>query len=157
LERGIERAWQGLSDGWRELLNRNTGALTRFVRARKQGTAQDPDDDFPIWGLLAGETWETARSVIVRVEIPGMSTEDLDISIDGNTLLIAGLKRSDGEHRERTYHLMERAYGRFHRVISLPHRVDGAAAEVTYKDGILTVILPKTEEAKPKQIQVNVS
>ena len=92
LERGIERAWASLSDGWRELLSRNSGALTHFVKARKQGTGQESGRDFPSWGLLAGETWETARSVIVRIEMPGMNADDLDISISGTTLHIRGVK-----------------------------------------------------------------
>ena len=154
LKRGIARAWESLSDGWRELLSRNSGALTHFRKASKQGAAQPTGQDFPSWGLLAGETWETALSVIVHVELPGMNGNDLDISVHGSTLQIRGEKRSEGEHRERTYHLMERAYGRFHRTISLPHEVDGTGAEVTYRDGILTVILNKTEAIPPTRLTI---
>ena len=154
LQRGIARAWESLSEGWRELLSRNTGALTLFRKASKQGTAQQTGEDFPNWGLLAGETWETALSVVVRVELPGMNGDDLAISVRGSTLQIRGEKRSEGEQRDRTYHLMERAFGRFHRTIFLPHEVDGAGAEVTYQDGILTVILTKTEATPPTRLTI---
>ena len=84
-----------------------------------------------------------------------MNKDDLDISIEGNAVRIRGEKRSEGEHQGRLYHLMERAYGRFERTLSLPHGIDQEHAEVFYKDGVLTVILPKTEEMPPRQLNVS--
>jgi len=154
LEQGIVRAWESLTHGWRELLSRSSGALTHFASSdRSEGDAR-PREDFPHWGLLPGETWETAQSLIIRVEVAGMQKKDLDISVRGNVLHVRGEKRSEGEHRGRSYHLMERAYGRFERTIPLPHDIDSERAEVSYKDGVITVILPKTEPSPPRSLHV---
>jgi HSP20 family protein len=147
----IVRAWEGLTEGWRELLSRNSAALTHFIHAGKEGNKKDALD-FPRWSLIAAETWETAASVIVRVEVPGMNKEDLEITVHGSTLRIRGEKRLGEDHRNGTYHLMERAYGRFERAIPLPQNIEAARAETSYKAGILTVIFPKTEHIPPKQL-----
>ena len=155
LERGIARAWEGLTEGWREMLSRSSGALTRFQRGTSKEEEGSARAGFPSWSLLAAECWETAQSVIVRVEVPGMNKEDLDISIQGGTLYIRGEKRSEGEHRGRLYLLMERAYGRFERTIPLPGNIDRKHAEVTYDGGVVTVIVPKTEALPPQRLTVN--
>lgn len=143
----IGRAWESLTEGWRELLTRSSGAITHFGAADGK-----PADEFPHWSLLAAETWETAHSVVIRMEVPGMAREDLDIEVRGNLLRIRGVKRRGDEAEGRRYHLMERAYGRFERSIPLPHGVDSANAEVTYRDGVLTAILPKLEVLPPRRL-----
>lgn len=152
LERGIARAWEGLTEGWREILSRSNGALTRFRRGVSKEIVGSVREEFPSWSLLAAECWETAQSVIVRVEVPGMNKGDLDVSIQGSTLYIRGEKRSEGEHRGRLYLLMERAYGRFERTITLPSNIDRKHAEVTYHSGVVTVIVPKTEALPPQRL-----
>lgn len=154
LERGISRAWEGLTEGWREILTRSSGALTQFARAGKPSKGDENNKGFPQWGLLAGECWETAQSVIVRIELPGMRKEDIDVSIYRGRLQIRGEKRSAAEHEARYYHLMERAFGRFERAISLPFNVDATQAEVSYQDGVVTVILPKTEVTPPTRLSI---
>jgi HSP20 family protein len=155
LERGVSRAWEGLTEGWRELLTRSSGALTQFVVGTKRGRGPGSSKNHPTWALLAGECWETARSVIVRIELPGMSKEDIDISVDRGCLQIRGYKRSSGDEEPRHYHLMERAFGRFERLIPLPPNIDAGHAEVSYQDGVITVILPKTEVTPPTQLSIN--
>jgi HSP20 family molecular chaperone IbpA len=113
--RTIARAWEELTEGWRQLLSRNSNALTHFVSGARKDPKAGSAPDFPQWGLLAAETWETAGTLIVRIEVPGMDKDDFDVSIHGNTLRIRGEKRSEDNHHERKYHLMERAYGRFER------------------------------------------
>jgi HSP20 family protein len=152
VERGIARAWDGLTEGWRELLSRAGGALTHYLPAARRG--RGAGGDFPEWALLAAEVWETGLSVIVRVELPGMAKDDIDILVSGNTLRIRGEKRSAGEHRGRHYYLMERAFGTFEREFALPHSVDSKRAEVSYQDGVVTVILPKTEATPPQRLQI---
>ena len=147
LKNFIGRVRQSFTEGWREL-GRSSGALTHF---RTDGTQKDQSpQEFPSWSLLAAETWETAQSVVIRVEIPGMNEDDLAADIHGNILRIRGEKRSGAAQQGRRYHLMERAYGLFERSIPLPHGVDDERAEVAYRDGVLTVILPKTEIAPPR-------
>jgi HSP20 family protein len=154
IEQGVARAYESLTEGWRELLSRSSGALTHFDSPAKGIEEAKTPQDFPRWSLLAAETWETAQSVIIRVEMPGMRKEDIDISIHGNLLRIRGDKRAGGEHQDRLYRLRERAYGRFERSIPVPHGIDEARAEVSYQDGVVTVILPKTETIPPRQLTI---
>lgn len=149
----IERAWEGLTEGWRELLTRGSGALTHF--GSEEAQELQSREEFPRWSLLAAETWETAQSVVIRVEIPGMNEKDLAVDIHGNFLRIRGEKRSDATLQGRRYHLMERAYGRFKRSIPLPHGVKAEEAEVSYRDGVLTVILPKTDTLPPRPLPIS--
>lgn len=153
LEQGVARAWESLSEGWRELVNRSGDALTPFSGRDATDSAAEPGPDakpeFPQWGLLAGETWETAQNIIIRLEVAGVKQEDLDISVQGNMLHIRGEKLATAESEGRRYHLMERAYGRFERRIALPQEVDDAAGEVSVSDGVVTVILPKKEVLPP--------
>lgn len=143
----VERAWESLAEGWRELLARGGDALTHFG-SEDSGTGEAPLL-FPQWSLLAAETWETALSLVIRVEIPGMNVDDLAIDIHEDVLRIRGERRSGAPQQDRHYHLMERAYGRFKRDIRLPLGVDIENAEVSYLDGVLTVILPKTDTLPP--------
>ena len=150
----IERAWESLTEGWRELLTRSSGALTHF--GTKVGAGKNESShEFPRWSLLAAETWETAQSVVIRVEIPGMDERELDIDVDGNVLRIRGEKHSGTSQQRRRYHLKERAYGHFERRIPLPHGVDAQNAEVSYRNGVLTAILPKTERLPPRRLTIS--
>ncbi len=144
----IARMLRSFTEGWRELLGRSSGALTYF-RADSARKDESPQE-FPSWSLLATEIWETAQSVVVRMEIPGMNEDDLATGVHANLLRIRGQRRSGATQQGRRYHLMERAYGHFERSIPLPHGVDAERAEVAYRDGVLTVILPKTEIAPPR-------
>ena len=83
-----------------------------------------------------------------------MKKEDFKISVDGNILHILGEKRSDDSHAGRKYNLMERAFGHFERSIFLPHSIDEKNAEVTYHEGVMTVILPKTDPVPPTRLAV---
>ena len=155
LSEKINRAWELLSEGWRELLTRSSGALTYFDDSPPARDGSLEAKNFPRWSLLAGETWETAHAVIIRVELPGLRKEDLDISIHANMLVVRGVKRSEGEHEGRRYSLMERAYGTFERTMPIPHEIDRDRCEVTYQDGVLTVVLPKTVATPPRQLSVS--
>src|SRR5207302_9894091 len=113
LGRGISRAWGSLTEGWREVLTRSSGALTQYVRAAKQGGDEESDKTFPTWALLAGECWETAQSVLVRIELPGMRQEDIDVSVAHGRLHLRGIKRSSDEVEPRFYRLMKLALASF--------------------------------------------
>ena len=99
------------------------------------------------------DLYQDKDNVVAVVELPGMKKEDIDISLRDGTLTISGERKSqtsNGEKAERT----ERYIGKFRRSITLPTGVDADKISATYRDGILTVTLPKVEEAKPKQIEV---
>ena len=99
------------------------------------------------------DLYQDPDNVVAVVELPGMRREDIEISLRDGTLTISGERKSqtsNGEKAERT----ERYIGKFRRSITLPTRVNASKVSATYRDGILTVTLPKAEEAKPKQIEV---
>ncbi len=103
------------------------------------------------------DIYQDKDSVFVKAEVPGMKKEEIEISLHDGMLSIAGERKHEEESKEGDTFRSERFFGRFHRTITLPTAVDSAKVKAAYKDGILTVTLPKAEEAKPKQIQVNVS
>ena len=101
------------------------------------------------------DLYQTNDDVVAVVELPGMRKEDIDISLHDGMLTISG-ERKDETAEDNKMARTERFVGKFRRSISLPTRVDANKVNATYKDGILTVTLPKAEEVKPKQIQVKV-
>ena len=103
------------------------------------------------------DVYQDRDNVIVRAELPGMKKQDIDVSLHDGTLTISGERKHDEKAEESNSYRSERFFGRFQRTISLPVSVDAGKVVATYKNGILTVSLPKTEEAKPKQIAVNVT
>ena len=151
LKRFKEGIGRALGKGWSELFNRSSGALTRFDDSPPDRGKGSPRNDFPQWSLLAGETWETAKAVIVRIEAPGVRKEDLDVSILDDAVVLRGIKHSgDGPAGSRQYGLMQRAFGSFQRSVALTHDVDRKHPEVSYQDGVVTVILQKTHPAPPQ-------
>lgn len=140
----ISHAWASLSEGWRELLSRSSHALTHFTHSKDDDQGRSDElGAFPGWSLLAGEMEETAKDIFVRVELPGLDKEDCQIEIEGNVLYLSGEKRFERETSDSTYHIMERAFGAFERAIPLPRDVAIGKAEASFKNGVLTVRLPK--------------
>jgi HSP20 family protein len=97
---------------------------------------------------------EDTESLYVRAELPGTKLDDLDITMENDTLTIAGEREHVTEDESVSYHRREREWGAFRRSFSLPVRIDPDKVEARYTDGILTVVLPKAAEARPKQIAV---
>lgn len=99
---------------------------------------------------------ETGGSVVVKAEVAGMDPKDIDISLAGDTLTIKGEKKQEEKKESENYYRMERRYGSFQRVVSLPTTVDPQKVTATYRNGILTITLEKTEESRPKAIDIKV-
>lgn len=97
---------------------------------------------------------ETDGALEVRMDVPGVEPKDLDIQVNGNLLTICGQRKEEREEKGKTYHRVERRTGSFSRSVTLPVAVKEDAVEAQYKDGILTIKLPKTESAKGKRITV---
>ncbi len=97
------------------------------------------------------------KEVVLKAEVPDMALEDIDITVDNGTLTIKGDKKVAGELKEEQFHRVERRYGSFSRSFSLPRTVDATRVSADYKNGVLTVRLPLREDAKPRQIKVNVA
>ncbi len=102
------------------------------------------------------DVYEEKDNFVVNVELPGMKKEDITVSFQEGALSISGERKSETKHEETEVHRSERFFGRFQRVITLPTAVAADKVKAQYKDGILTITLPKSEEAKPKQIDVAV-
>ena len=98
---------------------------------------------------------EDKDSFSIRVELPGMKREDIEVSLQDGALVISGERKEEKVTEGTEVHRQERFYGRFSRALTLPSAVTGDKVKAQYKDGILTVTLPKAEEAKPKAITVS--
>ena len=96
-------------------------------------------------------------SLTVKADLPGLKKEEIDISIHDGVLVIKGEKKSEEEQKGKGYLRSERFYGAFARQITLPSSVDDTKIKASYKDGVLELVLPKKEEAKPKQIKIDVN
>jgi HSP20 family protein len=112
--------------------------------------------------LLSGWTpaldmHEDKDNVYVRAELPGMKKEDIDVSLHNGSLSISGERKNEAELKDAEVYRAERFVGRFQRTLTLPTPVAADKIKAQYKDGILSVTLPKAEEAKPKQIDVNIN
>jgi HSP20 family protein len=104
------------------------------------------------------DIYETeGREIVLKAEVPGLRKEDIDLTVDNNTLTIRGERKRDEGVREDRYHRLERAYGAFSRSFTLPNTLDGSRVRAEYRDGVLTIVLPLREEARPRQIQVQVT
>ncbi len=103
----------------------------------------------------AVEVFEKEDKYVVKAELPGVKEEDMDVSVEGETLTIKGEKKSESEVKEDDYYRCERSYGSFYRSIALPATVDAKKIEASFEDGVLEVILPKAAEVKPKKITVS--
>jgi len=116
-------------------------------------------------GLLTSGSWvppvdiyqNGQHEVVLKAELPDMTREQIDITVDNGTLTIKGEKKVDETVKDEQFHRVERRYGSFSRSFSLPQTVDTTRVAAEYKNGVLTVKLPMREEAKPRQIKVEVA
>ena len=112
----------------------------------------------------AGASWvppvdifEDASAIRIDVEVPGVSPDDVKISLENNLLTISGTKQQNVEEHSERVHRYERTYGSFERSFTLPSTVDAQNIKANYEHGVLTVTLPKVEKARPRQIEVKVN
>lgn len=99
---------------------------------------------------------ETDQDFLITAEIPGMRKEDIKITFENNYLTLSGEKKSKKDHKEENFHHLERRYGKFSRTLAIPVGVMLDKIEAQYEHGILSIKIPKAEEAKPKQIEVKI-
>ena len=116
-------------------------------------------------GLLSSGAWmppvdiyqNGEHELVLRAELPDMTREDIDVTVDNGTLTIKGEKKLSSEMKEEQFHRIERRYGTFSRSFSLPPSVDPSRVAAEYRNGVLTVKLPMRDEAKPRQVKVDVA
>jgi len=103
------------------------------------------------------DIYEDANHIVLKLEVPGMKLENFDIQLESQTLTVRGERKFEQETKQENYHRVERRYGSFARVFSLPNTLDPESVKANYEAGVLTVVLGKRAEAKPKQIKISVS
>jgi HSP20 family protein len=106
--------------------------------------------------IPAVDIYETKESIVLNVELPGVTKEDIALEVKDSTLTIKGEKKLEKNVKEENFHRLERSYGSFTRAFTLPSTVQQDKVKAKFRDGILEIMLPKAEEAKPKQIKVDV-
>lgn len=111
----------------------------------KEGVWQPPVD-----------IYEDQNAVFIKAELPGIEQKDIEVKIEDSTLTIRGERTQESELKSENYHRMERYYGAFQRSFALPQTIDQEKVQATCDKGVLTIILPKKDETKPKQIKVAV-
>ena len=118
-------------------------------------------ESWPLRGLAETGRWmpsvdvsETEKELIVRAELPGMDPKEIDISMSGNVLTIKGERKHEREEKKENFHMVERSSGSFSRSIQLPTEVKAEKIQATYKDGILSISMPKTKAEAVKKIEV---
>ncbi len=100
---------------------------------------------------------ETEHELVLTADVPGLKFEDIDVRLENGTLTIKGERKFESSEQKNGWHRVERSYGTFQRVFDLPDTLDTEGVKADYKNGVLTVVLPKKEIAKPKQIKVQVN
>ena len=113
-------------------------------------------DDRVLYWTPRVDIEEADDQFVVTAELPGLNKDDVKIEVNDHVLTFTGEKKTENEKMDRNIHLYERAYGNFCRTFTLPDNVDVDKIEAEFKDGILHIDIPKTEEAKPRQVEVQV-
>jgi HSP20 family protein len=103
------------------------------------------------------EVRETKDALIVKADLPGVKTEDIDVSVHGNVLSVSGKREQEKKTDDEQFHMVERSFGSFTRSFTIPDDIDSKKLEAELKEGVLTVTLPKGPEAKPQKVQVKAS
>ncbi|HUP42089.1 MAG TPA: Hsp20/alpha crystallin family protein, partial [Thermoanaerobaculia bacterium] len=110
---------------------------------------------------VSNRTWmpavnirETDGAFYVEAELPGMTKDDIEITLENNMLKLSGERRFEKDTKEESYHRVERSYGSFLRTFSLPSQVSAEGVKASFKEGVLTIEIPKAEEAKPRKIAI---
>lgn len=143
----------------RDLLNieRDFNRLFRSFTDRF-GSTQKPEDDYEtaLWAPLA-DIIEKDDSYLVKADIPGLSKNDVKVSYVNGNLSISGERKEEKESKDANYHRIERSFGKFYRSFNLPDGIDENNINAEFKDGTLIISVPKSEKAKPKQIDIKIN
>mgnify|MGYP000883099531 FL=1 len=151
IKEGFSNLSESLSEGWEYLMKNTRTALTKF---KKSDDEWDIPDIPPVrWGYMANDIYCTDDEIIVRLELPGMDREDLNVMAYENYLVVSGEKKRQREEKRGDYYLSQCAYGQFYRTIPLPYRAKSEGVKAKYKNGVLMVRIPY--EVTRKVITIN--
>ena len=135
---------------WKEF-NTLSGRLNRLFEMPRE----ESNDSLGAWSP-AVDIYDKGNEVVIHAELPGMKKDEIDVRVENNVLTVRGQKERKDEVKEEGYFRTERTYGTFSRSFSLPSTVDASKISAEYQDGVLTLNVPKAEEAKPRRISVNI-
>ncbi len=128
--------------------------MTRLMDAFLNGTLGQSEE-------VSNRTWmppvdiqETEEAFVLSAELPGLTKKDIEISIENSTLRLSGERKFERNVDKENYHRVERAYGSFSRSFSLPSQIDAEKVDANFKDGVLTITIPKAEHARPRRIAI---
>jgi HSP20 family protein len=148
--------WEPFRDlaGLQERMNR---LFEESLRTRGTGSGQE--EDWALGGSWAPpvDIYEHEGNIVLKAELPGIDPKDVELRVENNVLTVRGQRKLEEEVKRDNYHRIERAYGVFTRQFTLPTTVDAEKIKADYKEGVLKIVIPKREEAKPKQITINVT
>lgn len=137
---------------------RNVSSLQEQVNRLFESTFPGrPDDSALTTWAPAVDIYETENELVLKADLPDINEKDLDVRVENNMLTIRGERKFEQQVKEDNYLRVERAYGSFSRSFSLPNTVNTDAIKAEYKNGVLTVELPKRAESKPKQVKISVT
>ena len=139
-------------DPWREMVELQRSINQLFNTGRTTGD----DVALSAW-TPAVDIFESDNDYVIKLELPEVSRDDVKVNLNDQTLTISGERKIENEDKRDGYHRIERSYGQFYRSFTLPPNVNAEAINAQFKDGVLRLTLPKREEAKPKQIDVQIS
>ena len=141
-------------DPWRDVVSLQSRMNSLFQDfSRSQG---DNDVMTTVGFVPPADIYEDEHQITVKLEIPGIRQEDLDIQVENNTLTVRGERSFEKEEKEENFRRVERRYGSFYRSFTLPNTIDTEHIQAEYENGVLKLKLEKRAETKPKQIKVNV-
>lgn len=149
-------SWMPMADLSTDLFSMQDEINRIFDRFFSRGGTDDTDLRVSSWYPNVDVT-ERDDAYVMKAEIPGVSKDDVKITLKENLLTIFGEKKREKEEKEKNYYRSERSYGSFQRTFTLPSSVRSEKVEASFRDGVLTIEIPKAEEAKPKEIQVKVA
>jgi HSP20 family protein len=137
---------------------RNISSLQEQVNRLFEGSFPSRGDESTLtaWSPSV-DVYETENELVLKADLPEMNEKDLDIRLENNMLTIRGERKFEQKVKEENFLRMERAYGSFSRSFSLPNTVNTEAVKAEYKDGVLSLTLPKRAESKPKQVKITVT
>lgn len=150
------RNLMNLMDPFRLLQTRSTRLLDEPFNMFRPFLPTEEALPFTAWTPPV-DIYETDKELVLKMELPDIKKEDVHVTVDNNVLMIRGERKLEEKIDRENYHRMERTYGEFMRSFTLPPFVDGKLIVADFKDGMLKVTLPKSEEARPKEIEVKVN
>jgi HSP20 family protein len=143
---------------FRDLVNLQE-RMNRMFEDSFRGVGRRDDEDWALGGSWAPavDIYEKDGNIVLKAELPGIDPKAVDVRVENNVLTLRGERKLEHEVKKENVHRVERTYGTFTRSFTLPTIVDTEKIKAEFKEGVLTLVLPKREEAKPKQIQVQVA